>query len=272
MSEYLNFWFSILGVSQIVELFIKSKIEIRFVGGCVRDALLGEKNSDIDFVVNCKPNIVCKILLRNNVEFLEYGKKYGTIIAVINKKNFEITSLREDKNPKGRYTDVVFTEDWYKDAQRRDFTFNAISMTYEGKIFDYFEGQRDLKLQQIKFIGNISERIKEDYLRIMRYFRFLGLFEKPIMITGYEKILNEQLPNLRKHVSNNRIREELIKMLKNNFKINSLVSLTSMNKSNDLIKTIREWWTEDKYELGLKTYINKIDKLVNNNEKSYFNK
>ena len=71
MSEYLNFWFSILGVSQIVELFIKSKIEIRFVGGCVRDALLGEKNSDIDFVVNCKPNIVCKILLRNMEKNME---------------------------------------------------------------------------------------------------------------------------------------------------------------------------------------------------------
>ena len=66
-------------------------------------------------------------------------------------------------------------------------------MTYEGKIFDYFEGQRDLKLQQIKFIGNISERIKEDYLRIMRYFRFLGLFEKPIIITGYDKIEMNQL-------------------------------------------------------------------------------
>ena len=259
---YLNFWFSIQGISQIIEIFEKEKCDIRFVGGCVRDAFLGNKSSDIDLSINCNPDITSKIIMKNNIEILEYGKKYGTITAVINRKNFEITSLREDKKQSGRYTEVQFTDDWQKDALRRDFTFNAISMTYEGKIFDYFEGQRDLKLQQIKFIGNISERIKEDYLRIMRYFRFLGLFEKPIMITGYEKILNEQLPNLRKHVSNNRIREELIKMLKNNFKINSLVSLTSMNKSNDLIKTIREWWIEDKYELGLKTYINRIDKSV----------
>ena len=132
MSEYIKYWFSIDGVEQIIDLFEKQKIDIRFVGGCIRDALLGNKISDIDFAVNCNPDVTSKILNQNNFMFLEYGKKYGTITTVIKKKNFEITSLREDIKSTGRYTDVKFIDDWYKDAIRRDFTFNAINIKPTG--------------------------------------------------------------------------------------------------------------------------------------------
>ena len=262
--KYLNYWFSIKGVLQILELFKKEKIDIRFIGGCVRDALLGNKSSDIDFAINCNPDIVVKLLNKNNITILQYGKKYGTITAVIGKKIFEITSLREDKNQTGRYTDVQYTDNWQKDALRRDFTFNAININPAGKIEDYFNGQKDIKLQQIKFIGPIEERIQQDYLRILRYFRFLGLFENPNLIDGYEEILYKNLPQLREHVSNDQIRNELLKMLKYKFKINSILNSQNFNEASTLIQTIREWWTEDHYELGLHKCMNKIDALIKN--------
>lgn len=261
---YLNFWFSIQGISQIIEIFEKEKCDIRFVGGCVRDAFLGNKSSDIDLSINCNPDITSNILIKNNIEILEYGKKYGTITAVINRKNFEITSLREDKNQSGRYTEVQFTDDWQKDALRRDFTFNAININSTGKIEDYFNGQTDIKHQQVKFIGSIEERIQEDYLRILRYFRFLGLFKNPNLIDGYEKILYRNLPQLRQHVLNDRIRNELLKTLKNIFRMNSFVNSKDPTQLNILIKTINNWWTEDKYEPGLHQCMNKINELIIN--------
>ena len=262
IKKYLDFWFSIQGVVQIIELFEKEKHDIRFIGGCVRDALLSNKSSDIDFAINCDPNITANLLLKNKIEILEYGKRYGTITALIEKKNFEITSLRKDTNPDGRYSEVIFTNDWNKDALRRDFTFNAININARGKIEDYFHGQSDLKSQQVKFIGLIEERIQEDYLRILRYFRFLSLFEKLNLIEGYEETLYKYLPQVRKHISNERIRNELLKMLKNKFALNSIVDSKNPNQLNILIKTIKHWWTEDQFELGLHKCMNKINDLI----------
>ena len=262
MAAYLHFWFSVRGITQIIEIFKNEHHDIRFIGGCVRDALLGNESSDIDFAINCDPDITAKLLIQNNIEILEYGKKYGTITAVIGKKNFEITSLREDKNPSGRYTEVQFTDNWQKDAMRRDFTFNAININSAGQIEDYFDGQNDLKLQQVKFIGSIEERIKEDYLRILRYFRFLALFETPNLIDGYEEILYKNLPQLRKHVSNDQMRNELLKMLKHKFKMNSFLNLRNFNEANTLIQTIREWWIKDQYKLGINKCMNKINELI----------
>jgi len=262
--EYLNYWFSIKGIAQIIELFEKEKHDIRFVGGCVRDALLGNKSSDIDFAINCDPNTTADLLIKNKIEILEYGKKYGTITAVIGKNFFEITSLRKDKNQSGRYTEVIFTKDWQQDAQRRDFTFNAINITPTGKIEDFFNGQNDIKLQKVKFIGSIEERLQEDYLRILRYFRFLGLFENPFSIDEYEEIIFKNLSQLRKNVSNDRIRQELLKMLKNKFKLNSILNPKNPNEKNILINTVQKWWNEDQYELGLHRCMNIINELIFN--------
>ena len=260
--KYLDYWFSLNGIAQIIEIFQKEKQDIRFIGGCVRNALLGVKTSDIDLAISCNPNITADILIQNNIKALEYGKLYGTITAVIDKKNIEITSLREDQNQSGRYTEVVFTNDWYKDALRRDFTFNAININPEGKIEDYFNGQNDLKNQLTHFIGEIEQRIQQDYLRILRYFRFLGIFEKPILNKNYENILYSNLDNLKIHVKHDRIRIELLKMLKNKFKMNSIINLHDRRKSNTLIKTIKEWWIEDQYDLGLQKCMNTIDELI----------
>ena len=135
---------------------------------------------------------------------------------------------------------------------------------HESKIEDYFHGQSDLKSQQVKFIGLIEERIQEDYLRILRYFRFLSLFEKSNLIEGYEETLYKYLPQVRKHISNERIRNELLKMLKNKFALNSIVDSKNPNQLNTLIKTINHWWIEDQYELGLLRCMNKINELIIN--------
>ena len=261
--EYLKFWLSIYGTEKIIELFQKEKYDIRFIGGCVRDALLGNKSSDIDLAINCKPEKIITLLKKNNIEVLEFAKKYGTITAVIAKKNFQITSLREDLNQTGRDTNVKFTEDWKIDASRRDFTFNAINVNSEGKIEDHFNGQNDLKLQQVRFIGDIEKRIKEDYLRILRYFRFLGLLKKQNLISGYEEIIYKHLPQMQKHVSNDQIRNELLKVLKNKYRMNSIVDSKNPNQFNILIKTINHWWIKDQYQLGLQKCMNKINGLIN---------
>ena len=260
--NYLSYFFSVAGVSQIFEIFDKEKIEIQFVGGCVRDAIMKKKIFDIDFSINCDPTITAKVLSQNNIAVLEYGKKYGTITAVIHKKNFEITSLREDLNQSGRYTDIKYTNDWSKDSRRRDFTFNAMYMTSSGKITDYFSGKNDIHLQSVRFIGNIEQRLQEDYLRILRYFRFLGLFQNVNLVKDYEKTLQKNIFHLRLNVPHSRIRDEILKMLKNTFNKNSFASFTNSNETNDLIKSIKQWWIEDKYELGLNHCMNKVYKII----------
>ena len=174
-------------VEKIIEVFTKEYIEICFVGGCIRDVLAGIKSQDIDFAVNCLPDKIIKILNNNDIKFEDYGKKYGSIVAKINDQKFEITSLRKDINQQGRNTEVIFTNDWEKDALRRDFTMNAIYLSPSGKLYDYFNGQSDIANQQIRFIGDINQRIQEDYLRIFRFYRFLGCFKDLKILDDYEK-------------------------------------------------------------------------------------
>ena len=146
--------------------------EIRFVGGCIRKILNNETVDDIDLATNLEPNEVCEVLKNNQINFYETGIEHGTIIAVIDDKKFEITSLREDILTDGRHAKVKFSKDWKKDASRRDFTINSIYSDREGNIFDPFNGRQDLKKGFVNFIGDGEKRIKEDYLRILRYLRF----------------------------------------------------------------------------------------------------
>ena len=149
-----------------------SNSEIRFVGGCVRKILNKENVDDIDLATNLSPPQVCEALKNNNINFYESGIEHGTITAVIENYRFEITSLREDVKTDGRHAEVKFSTDWKKDASRRDFTINSIYSDIKGNLFDPFDGKEDLENGFIKFIGDPEQRIKEDYLRILRYLRF----------------------------------------------------------------------------------------------------
>ena len=237
-------------IQKIFEAFnsYSNKVELRFVGGCVRKLIIDEKVDDIDLSINLKPEDVIKVLKKNSINFYESGIDHGTITAIINKKNFEITSLRKDINTDGRHAEVQFTENWLEDASRRDFTINAIYSDIDGNLYDPFNGKKDLYDGLIKFIGDPTTRIREDYLRILRYIRFYLGYSKNKHDKNTVKIIKQNLIGL-KNVSRNRQLQELKKItyIKNFYKINSNIL------SRELFGLI---FPELKY-------INRIDKLDN---------
>ena len=189
------------------------KSEIRYVGGCIRKIIIGEEIDDIDLTTNLKPQQVCEILKENNINFYETGIEYGTVTAVIDNYNFEITSLREDIETDGRHAKVKFSNDWKKDALRRDFTFNAIYSDLEGNLFDPFNGKADLENGIIKFIGDPEQRIKEDYLRILRYIRFYLSYSNFKHDFELSKIIKKNIVGI-SNLSKERLLDELKKFVK----------------------------------------------------------
>ena len=156
--------------SAILEYSEKS--EVRYVGGCIRKILNNEEIDDIDLATNLKPDEVKDALKKKYINFYETGIDHGTITANINEENFEITSLRKDILTDGRHAKVKFSDSWREDASRRDFTINSIYSDMYGNLYDPFDGKNDLEKKIIRFIGDPEKRIKEDYLRILRYIRF----------------------------------------------------------------------------------------------------
>ena len=175
-----------------IERFSKNS-EIRYVGGCVRKILNNEEIDDIDLAVNLNPTEVSKILKKNNIKFYSIGIEHGTVTALVDKKKFEITSLREDIITDGRHAKVRFSSDWNKDASRRDFTINAVYADINGNLFDPFDGKKDIEKGKVNFIGDPEKRIKEDYLRILRYIRFFLSYSKH---EHEEKIISAVRKNL----------------------------------------------------------------------------
>jgi poly(A) polymerase len=148
----------------------------RLVGGCVRDLLAGVDISDIDLAAPDPPDIIITALNKAGLRAIPTGLAHGTVTALSDGRPFEITTLRRDIATDGRHATIAFTEDWQADAARRDFTCNALSMARDGAIFDYFTGITDLRAGHIRFVGDPATRIAEDYLRILRFFRFHARF------------------------------------------------------------------------------------------------
>lgn len=144
---------------------------VRFVGGCVRNALMGEPVDDLDLATQLEPEEVISRLEAAGLKAIPTGLEHGTITAVVNHKPFEITTLRRDVETHGRHATVAYTTNWEEDAVRRDFTMNALYAYPDGTIADPVGGFDDLKARRVRFIGDASTRIKEDYLRILRFFR-----------------------------------------------------------------------------------------------------
>ena len=155
-----------------------SESEIRYVGGCIRKILNKEEVDDIDLATNLEPKQVSEALNKYNINYYETGIEHGTITAVINKQKFEITTLRKDVSTDGRHAKVKFSKNWKEDASRRDFTINSIYSDHDGNLFDPYNGKKDIEKGAINFIGNPNKRIKEDYLRILRYIRFFISYSK----------------------------------------------------------------------------------------------
>ena len=173
---------SILEVNEVTKIFKvfndHQKNCIFAVGGCIRDIFLEKTITDIDFATSLEPDEIIELLNSNNISFLDIGIDFGTITAIINDKKFEITTFRKDTEADGRHTKVLYSKSIDEDVLRRDFTINAMYLGGNGDLFDPLEGQKDIEGRNVRFIGNPDKRIKEDYLRILRYFRFLALLDK----------------------------------------------------------------------------------------------
>jgi poly(A) polymerase len=185
-------------------------IEARFVGGCVRDGLLGITSDDLDLAVNADIESVKNLLKANGNKCLDTGLKYGSITVFVDHRKFEITSLRIDKECFGRACTVIGTSNFEEDAKRRDFTMNAIYATRSGKVFDYFGGIEDLRDKCVKFIGDPNERIREDALRIFRYYRICSRFGD--LRNQYHEIIKNRVDDIL-NISIERIQKELFIIL-----------------------------------------------------------
>ena len=185
---------------------------VRFVGGCVRKSISGENIDDIDLATILEPDEVKKRLNKEDIKVIDTGISHGTVTAILNNKKFEITTLRKDISTDGRHAKVIFSTNWEEDALRRDFTINAVYADIEGRIFDPFNGISDLQNGVIKFIGTADERIQEDYLRILRYFRFFTQYSKIDHNQDVIKSIKKYINGLNK-VSNERIFDELNKII-----------------------------------------------------------
>ena len=170
--------------------------EIRYVGGSIRKIINREVVDDIDLATTINPLEVCEILKKNNISFYDSGIEHGTVTAKIDGYKFEITTLRKDISTDGRHAEVEFSKDWHEDASRRDFTFNAIYADFHGNLYDPFNGREDLELGNIKFIGDPEKRIKEDYLRILRYVRFFLNYSKVDHDENLKKIIKQNIKKL----------------------------------------------------------------------------
>ena len=189
--------------------------EIRYVGGCVRKILNNEKFDDIDLATNLKPEEVKECLKNNNIDFFETGIEHGTITARIEETNFEITSLRKDVSTDGRRAVVEFTNQWMEDSLRRDFTINSIYADKEGNLFDPNDGVKDLENGKIQFIGDPEKRVKEDYLRILRYVRFFLNYSRQEHNLNVIKIIKQNINGIVK-LSKERLIDELNKLVISN--------------------------------------------------------
>lgn len=172
-------WMTAPETGRVIEALAADGAEVRFIGGCVRDALLKRPVSDIDLALAVPPERVMALLRRAGIRAVPTGLDHGTVTAIEGAMHFEITTLRRDVETDGRRARVAFTDDWQADAARRDFTFNALSCTVDGDIYDYFNGLADLAEGRVRFVGDALARIGEDVLRILRFFRFYAHFGRP---------------------------------------------------------------------------------------------
>ena len=187
--------------------------EVRYVGGCIRKIINKEHVDDIDLATNLNPNEVCEALKRKNIDFYETGIEHGTVTAIIDKHKYEITSLRKDIATDGRHAKVEFSLDWKEDAARRDFSINSIYSDGKGNLFDPNNGKKDLEDGLINFIGHAESRIKEDYLRILRYVRFFLNYSKHNHKPEIIKIIKRNIGGISK-LSSERLLDEFKKLTK----------------------------------------------------------
>lgn len=205
-------WLREPALRHIMDVVAAGGGEARPVGGAVRDALIGKTVKEVDLAVNLPPDKITQLLTDAGIKVVPTGIEHGTVTAVVNHKAYELTSLRRDIETFGRRATVSFTEDWRIDAERRDFTFNALYVDARGTLYDYCDGRADLANGRVRFIGDAHERIQEDVLRIFRFFRFFAWYGKgQVDSAGLQASV--QMASLLPQLSVERVWRELVKLL-----------------------------------------------------------
>ncbi len=227
-------WLTADDTKQVIAALSAKGAHVRFVGGCVRNALIHEPVLDIDIATPDRPEQVVELLEAANIKAVPTGIEHGTITAVVDGKPFEITTLREDVDTDGRYANVSFTEEWEADAARRDLTVNAIYADPDGRLFDPFGGVDHIKNGIIKFIGSATDRIQEDYLRILRFFRFAAYYGKGDLDPTALQAIEANKDGL-KNLSAERVRAELLKLFAAPSPISTLRVMSAINVLSDIL-------------------------------------
>lgn len=235
--------------------------EVRYVGGCVRKILNKENTDDIDLATNLTPDQVKVCLDNSKIKYFETGLEHGTITAKIDNQNFEITTLRKDVKTDGRHAIVEYTTSWEEDALRRDFTINSIYSDIDGNLYDPNNGHKDLINGIIKFIGEPETRIKEDYLRIIRYLRFYSGYSNVDHELNIIKIIKQNIEGLGK-VSKERQFNELQKIIK----LDNFLRIFSNKSSCELFSLI----FPQLKNLKKFTKLSKSSEKILRNKSSYF--
>jgi poly(A) polymerase len=209
----------------------------RFVGGAVRNALLGREVVDIDIATLLKPDQVIRRLEGAGIKAVPTGIDHGTITAVVNGKPFEVTTLRRDVETDGRHAVVAFSQDWAEDAKRRDFTMNALYASADGEVLDMVGGVDDLKMGRVRFVGDPVTRIREDYLRILRLLRFHAWYGKGEIDSEGLRAAASEKAGL-KDLSGERIQREMLRLLEADDPMPSLRAMAATGILGEVLPAI----------------------------------
>ncbi len=205
-------WMTSPKTRAVLDALAAGDVGVRFVGGCVRDAVIGRKNADVDLATNAPPERVMELLAAADLKVVATGLAHGTVTAVSGSVPYEITTLRRDVETDGRRAVVAFTDDWEADAARRDFTMNALSLEADGLLHDPFGGIEDLRTGRVRFVGDPRQRLTEDVLRLLRFFRFHAHYGRPPP-DGDALSACREMAHLLPRLSAERVRVELLKLL-----------------------------------------------------------
>lgn len=205
-------WMTSPKTRAVLDALAGGGVGVRFVGGCVRDAVIGRGISDIDLATDAPPERVMELLEADGLKVIPTGLAHGTVTAVSGGTPYEITTLRHDVETDGRRAVVAFTDDWEADAARRDFTMNALSLEAGGLLHDPFGGIEDLRAGRVRFVGDPHQRLTEDVLRLLRFFRFHAHYGKPPP-DGEALAACRAMAHMLPRLSAERVRVELLKLL-----------------------------------------------------------
>lgn len=213
---------------KIIEIINNAEGNARIIGGAVRDALLDKFPFDIDIATSLKPDQLISLFENHKIKTIPTGIKFGTITVIYEDESFQITTLRKDVECDGRHAEVEYTDDYEEDAKRRDFTINALSYCpIKSEIYDYFDGIEDLKNKKVIFIGDPNERICEDYLRILRFYRFTSSYGDEMDYKGGKACYDHRQMLLT--LSKERIKSEIDKIILSEKSVYGLSMLDSQN-------------------------------------------